>query len=85
MTTSVVVPVLVSAAVPTTPLPSKKVTVPAGVPNPGASAVTVALRLTEEPKLEVVGAVNCVFVEEAETFSVTVALDPAKLVGELDG
>jgi hypothetical protein len=55
------------------------------VPYPGASAVTVALRLTEEPKFEVDGAVNCVFVKEAETLSVTVALEAAKLVGEVDG
>jgi len=56
VTTNVAVPPA-SGFVPRTALPSKKVTVPGGVPDPGASAVTVALRLTEEPNLVVDGAV----------------------------
>ena len=35
-----------TAAVPRTVLPSSKVTVPVGVPAPGATAVTVAVKVT---------------------------------------
>ena len=39
-----------SVAVPSTVVPSSKVTVPVGVPEPGALAVTVVVKVTDWPK-----------------------------------
>ena len=44
-----------SVAVPSVVVPSKKVTVPVGVPTPGATTVTVVVRVTSWPKFEEVG------------------------------
>src|SRR5262245_41016158 len=41
-----------SAAVPRTAVPSLKVTLPVGVPPPGATGVTVAVNVTEAPAIE---------------------------------
>ena len=49
--TKVAVPLL-SAPVPKVVAPSLKVTVPVGVPAPGADAVTVAVKVTDCPKTD---------------------------------
>src|SRR5437867_2951274 len=41
---------LVSVAVPSVLLPSRKVRVPVGVPAPGATAATVAVKVTDWPR-----------------------------------
>jgi hypothetical protein len=42
----------VKLAVPTVAAPSRNVTVPLGVPAPGATAATVAVKVTDWPKTE---------------------------------
>jgi hypothetical protein len=65
--TSAVLRMLVPKAV----LPSKKVTLPVAVPAPGATGATVAVSVTDCPKLEGSGdAVNAVIVEAWITVSV---------------
>jgi hypothetical protein len=39
-------------AVPRVEVPSKKVTVPVGIPEPGATALTVAVNVTPSPKTD---------------------------------
>jgi hypothetical protein len=58
--------------VPRVVVPSKKVTVPVGVPAPGALAVTVAVNVTARPKTELVGEAAVVVVVEA-VFTVSVS------------
>jgi len=45
----VATPALLTVPVPRTVLPSMNVTVPLGVPEPGADAATVAVSVTAEP------------------------------------
>jgi hypothetical protein len=64
--------------------PSRKVTVPAGVPDPGAFAVTVAIKVTVWPKTEEEGAaLTAVVVLSWPTVSVVVPELLVKLVSPL--
>ena len=75
---NVAVPPVPTATVPRTTLPSLNVTVPVGVPAPGATAATVAVKvtawpvtagLTDDPRATVVAARLTVTVAAAEVLS----------------
>src|SRR6516165_5877878 len=75
---NVAVPSRPTAAVPSTTLPSLNVTVPVGVPAPGATAATVAVKvtawpvtagLTDDPRVSVVAAGLTVTVAAAEVLA----------------
>jgi hypothetical protein len=69
-----------SATAPSEVAPSKKVTVPVGVPEPGAVTATVAVRVTELPKLVGFGAdVTVVVLELLLTVWATFPLEAAWL------
>jgi hypothetical protein len=77
---------LLNAAVPRRVAPSKKLTFPVGVPEPGADAATAAVIVTVAPTLEGFGEVPAVVVVAALfTVCVTVLLtaDALKLASPL--
>jgi len=76
----VATPLPFRVALPSSVAPSKKATVPVGVPTPGAAAVTVAVRTTGSPKTTVEKlAAIAVALEACWTGSAAVPALPAKL------
>jgi hypothetical protein len=64
--------------------PSMKVTVPVGVPEPGALAVTVAVKVTDWPKTEGLGeALTAVLLPSLLTVSLVLPELVAKLLSPL--
>jgi hypothetical protein len=74
LTVSVATPEL-NVAVPRAARPSKNITVPVGAPLPGAAGLTLAVRVTEGPNLELLGAVRLVVLKASLTLSVTDAVE----------